>query len=436
MSARDEVRVRPLEPAEHMAFAAARFAAGRRQPYLNAALFALSPWAAEGLGTFGVDRRWCIYLDPHRLTTWSVEECAGVLLHEVGHLVRDHARRGDALGLADHQRRFRWNVAGDLAINDDLVADGVPLPANTLTPAGLGLPSGRLEEEYFALVEAMAERGELDLVAPPPMAGPGSRGDGDPSPGAGAGDCGSAGDGHARPWESEDEDEPGGPRWLTEPEASGIRLQVARAVRETGTSPAGWQRWAVSTEPTTSDWRRTLRTAIRRPRSWRSGNLDATWQRPHRRGDERSDLLRPGTRSPAFEVAVVLDTSASMSDAEIGAALAEIHAISRQCGLRRLWFVACDARPRTPVRVQRVEATHVVGGGGTDLRPAISLLSTLRPQPDVAVVITDGWTPWPTAVPRHTELVVATTDRPCPLPGVTNVHIEVEEPAPDRWLRR
>ena len=51
-------------------------------------------------------------------------------MHEVGHLVRAHAERADALD-ADHDHE-RWNVA-DAAINDDLVVAGVPLPAGVVS---------------------------------------------------------------------------------------------------------------------------------------------------------------------------------------------------------------------------------------------------------------------------------------------------------------
>ena len=67
-----------------------------------------------------------------------------MLVHEVGHLVRAHAERADALGAdVDHER---WNLAADAAINDDLLAAGVPLPDGAVTPATLGLAEGGIEE--------------------------------------------------------------------------------------------------------------------------------------------------------------------------------------------------------------------------------------------------------------------------------------------------
>jgi predicted metal-dependent peptidase len=136
----------------------------------------------------------------------------------------------------------------------------------------------------------------------------------------------------------------------------------------------------------------------------------------------------PGARAPRFEIAVIIDTSASVTDAEVSAALAEVTAVQRQCGIRQLWAITCDTEPSAPQRVRAASGIELLGGGGTDLRPAIALLATLRPRPDVAIVITDGWTPWPDRPPRGTALVVATTDRPCPLPGVRTVQIDLDVP--------
>src|SRR5204862_164330 len=81
---------------------------------------------AEGLGTFAVDRAWRLYVDPVTLGDWGPQLAGGVLVHEVGHLLRAHAERGDALGSDyDHDR---WNLSGDIAINDDLMAAGIRLP--------------------------------------------------------------------------------------------------------------------------------------------------------------------------------------------------------------------------------------------------------------------------------------------------------------------
>ncbi|HEX9326742.1 MAG TPA: hypothetical protein VF915_09510, partial [Reyranella sp.] len=134
------VAVRSLNTQEAPLLTAARLVAVEHAPYLAHALFTARPVAAVGLGTFAVDRGWRLYLDPDTLARWGPSLAGGVLVHEVSHLVRDHAARAEALG-ADYDHE-RWNCAGDLAINDDLVAAGVPLPDGALNPATFGLDEG------------------------------------------------------------------------------------------------------------------------------------------------------------------------------------------------------------------------------------------------------------------------------------------------------
>ncbi|MGB9372573.1 MAG: VWA-like domain-containing protein, partial [Jiangellales bacterium] len=51
------------------------------------------------------------------------------------------------------------------------------------------------------------------------------------------------------------------------------------------------------------------------------------------------------------------------------------------------------------------------GGGGTDMRAGIEAASRARPRPDVLIVLTDGYTPWPERPPAGMALVVAMLHR-------------------------
>ena len=69
-----------------------------------------------------MDPRWRLYLDPDLLVgadRWETTTAAGVLLHGVGHLLREHAARAEALPGPHHH--LAWNLAGDAEINDDLL---------------------------------------------------------------------------------------------------------------------------------------------------------------------------------------------------------------------------------------------------------------------------------------------------------------------------
>ena len=142
------VSVRPLSAEEARLLTAARLVAAEYAPYLAHALFTSRPVAAEGLGTFAVDRGWRLYVDPSTLAGWGPALAGGVLVHEVSHLVRAHAERADALGAEfDHDV---WNLATDCSVNDDLLAAGIALPDGAVTPATFGLAEGGIEEVYYA----------------------------------------------------------------------------------------------------------------------------------------------------------------------------------------------------------------------------------------------------------------------------------------------
>ncbi|HOQ91012.1 MAG TPA: hypothetical protein PLX03_12800, partial [Candidatus Hydrogenedentes bacterium] len=131
---------------------AARLRLVKERPYLASAAWALQPVQKPGLGTLAVDMWWRLYYDPAVIQRWSVEELSGVLYHEISHLLRDHASR-----MKDFDRTAA-NIAADAEINDDLLAEGVKLPGQPVTPATIGQPDGLLAEEYYAALEKQARQ--------------------------------------------------------------------------------------------------------------------------------------------------------------------------------------------------------------------------------------------------------------------------------------
>src|SRR5262249_41039733 len=144
----------PVELRER--FAAGRVWAAHRAPYLASALLALDPVAVEreggdpplDLAPFPADPRWRLYIDPDALAVTEVPELGFWLLHQVGHLLRDHAARfperdhaGPLEGRTPAQRR--WNLAADAELDDDLDADELVAPERAVTPEGRGLPPHR-----------------------------------------------------------------------------------------------------------------------------------------------------------------------------------------------------------------------------------------------------------------------------------------------------
>jgi hypothetical protein len=99
--------------------------AAYQRSYFAPALFSLIPVATDLIDSMAVDVHWRLYYNDVWVARHTVEENATLLIHEVGHLLRDHEARKKAAGITDHRR---WNTAGDCEINDDLHAEGLPLP--------------------------------------------------------------------------------------------------------------------------------------------------------------------------------------------------------------------------------------------------------------------------------------------------------------------
>ncbi|WDZ89109.1 VWA-like domain-containing protein [Nocardiopsis sp. HUAS JQ3] len=400
-------------------FASARLWAAARAPYLAHALFALTPVVLEprldGAGgepvadpdfrALPADTRWNVHLDPGTVAATPVEESGWWLLHGIGHLVRRHAERSpDSEGTAgtagpgrdsgpasggggDRDREARlWNWAADAEVNDDLEAEGLPVPDGVLSPRALGLPEGRMAEEYVSLIEVLEEahsRGGRSVADPVDCGGAvhGTRG---PAASAGA-------SGGLDPLE----------RDLLE--LALAREITARAAARTGV-PGGWLRWARERLRPSVDWRARLGAVVRRGAHRAAGRTDFSYRRPSRRPGPRvrgGTAVLPSMVAPAPEVAVVVDTSGSIPDPVLEVFLAETAAVlARVCGPgRRLRVVCCDLRAHPVQTVRRAAEIRLVGGGGTDLREGIAAAVATRPRPDLLLVLTDGHTPWPDRPP-------------------------------------
>ena len=171
--------------------------------------------------------------------------------------------------------------------------------------------------------------------------------------------------------------------------------------------PAGLLRWA-QTAPSVIDWRRVLAAEIRRALKRTAGSSDFTFARRSRRSAALPGVILPGLFRPSPEVAVVVDTSGSMGPDDLAEALGEVDGILSRSGLasRRVPVLACDAKVGAITLAARASDVELSGGGGTDMRVGLEAATRLRPRPDVVVVLTDGYTPWPEASPRGIRVVV------------------------------
>jgi predicted metal-dependent peptidase len=209
-------------------------------------------------------------------------------------------------------------------------------------------------------------------------------------------------------------------------ERDAVEREVAQAIvdaaaKDPGSVPGevllrAQQRLAPSKTP----WQNILRRHVRRALNQRNGYTEQTYARQSRRqsmhGAGAGSIVLPTTYDPQVEVAVVVDTSGSMGQQEMQAALAEVDGILR-AARSAIRVLSCDKQVHLQGKVTRVaEAAKLLrGGGGTDFRPAFEALAKHRP--GLTIVVTDGYGPAPKDAPRWTDtiwlLVGDYTTKPC-----------------------
>lgn len=363
------MKTRELTEDEREMVESAIIGARRIAPYYQRAFAALTPVAADGLGTIGVDKFWRLYVDPVWFQSLDPKHRAGAIAHhEIEHLLRDHAGRLPT----DYPKLA--NVAGDLEIDDDAPPDMLP---RAKLHGEFGLPDGLLAEEYYARIMDMAEHVQCQC---------------------------SGGSGAGAPLEGELDGE-GATAGVKPEEAESLRDAVAgdvRAHRQAGGHvPDSVGIWAdARIRPVEHDWRRELASIVGGAvRSGAAGRSDWSYSRLHRR-QRVGEVLRPGTVKMTPKVEVIVDTSGSMGgDGDV--VLSTVEAISKAGVQMRVTQWDTDAR-----RVSTGKPQVWVGGGGTDLAPAIEAAD--RSGVTCIVVVTDGETPWP-AQPTQAQMIVVLT---------------------------
>jgi predicted metal-dependent peptidase len=383
--------------------ALARWQASKAVPYLARGLWACTYILDEGVETFAIDRQWRVLCNPS-----FAEQCAkdgslpGLLVHEALHQVLRHGQRGAVLiyGMShdlgydesdDHGKldRQRWNCAGDCEINarlDEIPA--IPVPACGVRAATFGWPKGLGAEEYYRQPDNRRSK-------PRPQCSGGS-GAGNPHPAEAK---------LPKPGDAPEQ----GPQGLSEAEGELVRAGVAGAVkdaaaRKPGTVPAGILRWAESYgDAAPVDWRSLAFARIRYATEQRKGP-SPSYARPSRR--QMGGLVLPVYRQPSPRISLVLDTSGSMRERDLGTALGVV--IDACMVLGHVSAVACDAQAGESVDVRHVDdlRDYLRGGGGTDM--IVGIARAEETNPDAIVVVTDGETPWPPAAPGCPLVVVLT----------------------------
>jgi len=395
------------------ALQAARVRASYQRAYFAPALFNLIPVKTDMIASMAVDSRWRLYYNDAWVAAHTVEENAAVLIHEVSHLLREHEARKQAAAVRDVTL---WNTVTDCEINDDLTAEGLPLPDDPPQPGTYGLKTGENAETYYRQLLKPAQSGEASDAASTTNHQP--RTTNQPTPNQPAHDCGSGAHGERRPWELPDDDgSPGGVPGVDPVKAELVRRDVAQHILDrsgdAGDVPLGWRRWARTVLAPKVDYMATIRHAVRKAlRDSTLGRYDRTYRRPHRRQACYGEFLIPSFHQPRPRPGFLIDTSSSMEDTQLARAVAELGGLTRQLGYGTDVLVACcDAVVHDVRKVFTAAQLELYGGGGTDIGVGLRWFTEQKRAPiDLLVVVSDCHTPWPQELPPFPVITIRVGD--------------------------
>lgn len=372
------------------------------RPYYSYLLYTLKKvWVPdEVFDTMAVDHGLRMYLNPTFVLETGkrdIEELCGSIIHEFHHIIMGHGeRRGD-------RDPTRWNWAGDMEINQLLIADKLKLPDGCLFPSTFGMEDDLNAEAYYEQFSKKEEQSQGD-------------GDEESSPGLASGQCGSVATGKGDPsGATEQAAAEAGAEAANKEDIDVVLAVTATAVRDhqrenPGTLPAGLLRWAEELQKPKVRWQTQIRSAVMRTVKNVSGFDAHTYSRPNRRHKvEFGKAIMP--RNIAFKprVGVVVDTSGSMSPTMLTAALSEVDGILRAVGCTDVQVWACDAAAGEAQSVRSAKQVNLTGGGGTNMGTGINAALEGKRPSEMVIVLTDGDTPWPHEKPP-VPVVVALVD--------------------------
>jgi len=364
------------------------------KPFLGALVMRLPLQAA--------DPDWCpatatdarkFYYNPEFIDCLSLDETQFMLAHEALHCALSHfARR-------QHRTKLHWDMACDYAINPLLIDDGLKPPPGSLY---LTQFKGMTAEEIYPCLDEKDDEQPLDNHVY----------DQDNTKNRSSGK--NEKDLQQDKTEQTDSQTPdqqpsdGGaeqPEPLTPDEAETLNIQwqqrlagAAQQAMQAGKMGGEMARMVDHLLQPQLPWRMLLArymTAMARD--------DFSYMRPSRR---EGAFILPSLRSNQVELVVALDTSGSISNAEITEFLAEVNALKGQMRAC-ITLLACDSQlaKDAPWRYESWDEftlpEQIQGGGGTDFRPVFKWISEQPQRPDLLVYFTDAEGAFPKQEPGY-----------------------------------
>ena len=293
--------------------------------------------------------------------------------HEVLHCVYDHfGRRGDR----DPQL---FNIANDFAVNADLKKHRVGEFITSVPCLYDSKFENKSSEEIYDILYENAEKINLsDLIDK--LLDEHLDGEGDADGNDQDGDK----PGKGRPKLSAEE------RQKIKDEIKEAMLAAAQA-SDAGSIPLGVKRMIQDLTDPKMNWRELLRMQLES-----TIKSDYTWMKTSRRGWDM-DAVMPGmNRTDAIDIAVYIDMSGSIGEAQGKDFLSEVKGIMESFESYKIHIACFDTEVYNPQQynsenLDLIEEYELAGGGGTDFDCIFRHLKDEQIEPKRLVVFTDGY---------------------------------------------
>lgn len=305
------------------------------------------------------------YYNTEFINKLSVRECEFLFGHEVLHVVYDH------MGRREHRDPMLSNIAADYCVNQDLVDYKIGEKINKVPILLDNKFKGKsFEEVYDYLFENAKKINASDLAK-------------------------SLLDDHIDGENSENEGD-GKPK-LTDQERKAIRDEIKDAILQAAQTckadqlPAGVKRLIKDMTESVINWRELLLQQIQSVIK-----NDYTWSRPSRKA-WHIDAILPGMKpGETIDVAVAIDTSGSIGDAELKIFLSEINGIMESYNEYKItvWSFDTEVYNKQEFSSENMESISEYepkGGGGTDFDANWRYMRENNIEPKKLIVFTDGY---------------------------------------------
>lgn len=330
--------------------------------------------------TMAIDAEGNLFFHPEDFDRLGDPERIGSVFHEILHpLSRHHERRGE-------RKPGLWNIATDMTINEFLQGCNVKLPADVYYP-----PSGMNGLSAEAIYDQLKDDPEWQKKGAAAEAAIANAG-GDPSaPGLGKG-CGCA---KGKAGGEKDAD------WAKA--AAQAQVQAAKAGQGKGDAFIK----VIRGRPPGIDWSRYIRGVANEALSSHGRDVQSLSRRNRR---SPASFILPGWKAVHAKIAVVIDSSGSVSDKMLERAIVHTIALSNLSGLR-IYLVVHDAAVQwegwlSGATHAKVEKT-LRGRGGTCAVEAYRKVGEQRGTFDAMVHLTDGEIAWPAKPTNVRKMVCA-----------------------------